>query len=229
MPTGTAKPTIDGRAFIHRLSKAGRDLSRIAKEVVRSPELMQSVIATISAEASVPRLAASKLLRIVSETSPELVYPHFDFLVTLLNNPNSILRWNATLTLANLASIDRHKKLDRIIDTYLAPVCGSRMIDAANAIRGAAAIARAKPYLAGQMARHILQVESASYSTPECRNVAIGHAITALDQFFPAIADKNQVRSFVDRQVNNTRPATRNKACKFGKKWPASLSQELGS
>lgn len=99
------------------------------------------------------------------------------------------------------------------------------MSDAATAIRGAAVIASAKPYLADRIARQILKVESVSYATPECRNVAIGHAIQALDQFFPAIKDKRLVQSFMARQMNNRRPATRSKASKFSKRWFASNSR----
>jgi hypothetical protein len=164
------------------------------------------------------RLGASKSLREASERAAESVYPHFDFFVGLLSSKNHILKWNATLTLANLAAVDGEGKLDRIMDLYLAPIDGPHMIDAANAICGAAAIAVAKPHLAAAIARRILAVERAGYATPECRNVAIGHAIHALDRFFDALDDKNSVLAFVRRQAENPRPATRAKAERFLRK-----------
>jgi hypothetical protein len=94
------------------------------------------------------------------------------------------------------------------------------LIDAANTMRGAAAIGAAKPYLADTIARHILEVERATYATPECRNVAIGHAINSLDRLFPIIAGKRDVQLFVSRQMDNTRTATRKKAERFLRKWP---------
>ena len=222
MPAGTAKPKGKIPPFVRRLSKAGTDLNRIARSAERSPGLVESVIDAIGADAARPKFAASKLLRIISQQSPKLVYPHFGFLVGLLKSENSILKWNAMMTLANLAVVDQQKKLDGIMDAYLAPICGAALVDAANTIKGAAVIARAKPGLAGKIASQVLQVENATYGTPECRNVAMGHAIEALDQFFPLVEDKAKVQSFVAGQVNNTRPATRNKAQKFCKKWPAS-------
>lgn len=165
------------------------------------------------------RLGASKILRVVSGRAPQSVYPHFDFLVGLLGSQNHILKWNATLTLANLAPVDADGRLDRIMDAYLAPIQGPNMIDAANAIRGAAAIAVAKPHLAPTIAGRILAVEHASYATAECRNVAIGHAIRALDEFFDAVGDKRSVLLFVSRQAGNPRPATRAKAERFLRKW----------
>jgi hypothetical protein len=148
------------------------------------------------------RLGASKMLRDLSERAPESIYPHFDFFVGLLGG--------TTLTLANLAAVDREGRLDRIMDTYLAPISGPNMIDAAIAV--------AKPHLAPMIAGRILAVERASYATAECRNVAISHAIRALGEFFDALDDKRGVLRFVSRQTENPRPATRAKAERFLRK-----------
>jgi hypothetical protein len=135
-----------------------------------------------------------------------------------LNGENHILKWNAMLTLANLARCDGEKKLDQIMDAYLGLISGPVMVDAANAISGGAIIGRAKPYLADKIARCILGVEHASFATPECRNVAIGHAINALEKLSPLILDKRAIEAFVRRQMSNPRAATRDKAQKFCKK-----------
>ena len=71
----------------------------------------------------------------------------------------------------------------------------------------------------------ILAVEKARYATPECRNVAIGHAIHALDEFFPLLQDQRAVLSFVKRQGKNARRSTRNKARKFLAKCQATPGQ----
>ncbi len=179
---------------------------------------MRAAIVGAGSNSGRVRLGASKALRVLSERDPESVYPHFDFFVDLLGSRNHILKWNAMLTLANLAPVDREGRLDRIMDAYLAPISGPNMIDAANAIRGAAAIAQAKPHLAPMIAGRILAVERASYATAECRNVAIGHAIRALDQVFDAAGDKRHLLRFVSRQTENPRPATRAKADRFLRK-----------
>jgi len=182
------------------------------------PDLVQAAIDGVGSPSGRARLGASKVLRDLSEQSPELVYPHFDFFAGLLGSRNHILKWNATTTLASLAVVDREGRLDRIMEAYLAPICGPNMIDAANAIRGAAAIALVKPHLAPRIAGSILAVERASYATAECRNVAIGHAIRALDRFFDTAGDQRGVLRFVSRQTENARPATRAKAQRFLRK-----------
>ncbi len=177
-----------------------------------------TLVQAIGATEARTRNTASKRLQTLSEERPEQVYPHFNFLADLTRGDNNILKWNALLTLANLAAVDSAKKLDRMLDEYLAPVRGPVMITAGNAMKGAAVIAAAKPYLADRIAGAIFQVERAKYATPECRNVAVGHAIQALGKIFPSIEDKRAVVSFVTRQKKNPRAATRAKAIKFLKK-----------
>ena len=178
----------------------------------------QAAVNAVASKRGTTRLAASKALRTMSEQAPESVYPHFDFLAGLLESENHILKWNATLTLANLATVDAEGKLDGILDAYLAPIPGPNMIDAANAIHGAADIALAKPHLARAIAGRILDVENAAYATPECRNVAIGHAVRALDRIFEIAGERNAILRFVRRQADNPRPATRAKAETFLRK-----------
>jgi hypothetical protein len=161
------------------------------------------------------RLAASKALRDLSKRDPEVIYPEFDKLAALLDHENNVLKWNAILTLAYFAPADREGKLDHLLHRYLAPISGPTMITAANTIKGAAIIARAKPALAAEIADGILRVEKAKYATPECRNVAIGHALQALLTMRGILADTREVHSFAARQVNNPRPATAKKAARL--------------
>lgn len=113
----------------------------------------------------------------------------------------------------------RDNRIEKILPRFLLAVTGPELIGAANTSGAAAEIARAKPHLADAIARAILKVERARYATPECRHVAIGHAIAALDRFFPLIEHKPKVVAFMERQLQNPREATRRKPEKFRRKW----------
>jgi hypothetical protein len=158
------------------------------------------------------RFASAKALCQASDSQPAKVYSHFDEVVRLLRQPNHILQWNAMRILAGLATVDRDGRIDEILEEYLAPAAGPSMIGAAEAVAGGAAIASAKPHLAALIANRILQVESAHYTTEECRNVVIGHALRACERLAPLLEDTSQVRGFAERQVENPRQATRRKA-----------------
>jgi hypothetical protein len=85
----------------------------------------------------------------------------------------------------------------------------------ANVIQGGARIAQAKWHLAERIAAEVLKVARARYRTPECRNVAIGHAILALGSILPLLGDPALAVKFVRKQTRNARPATRKKAEQF--------------
>ncbi|MFN7996123.1 MAG: hypothetical protein U0Q18_21110 [Bryobacteraceae bacterium] len=184
------------------------------------PETIAALLSRVSGKHACAKFDAIKTLRVISEHSPHRVYPEFDTFAALLRSDNGILRWNAMLILGNIACDDAEQKLDLILDDYLAPIAGPHLIDAANAMRGAAAIACAKPYLADAIVAGILRVETAMYATPECRKIAIGHAITALDRLITIATDRHAIHRFVVRQLENSRPATRKKAETFLRKHP---------
>jgi hypothetical protein len=158
------------------------------------------------------RLAASKKLRDLSAEAPGELYPHFDIFAALLGSENNVLRWNAILTIANLAPADRDDRIDEMLDEYLAPIRGPVIITAANTIKGAAIIARAKPHLAARIAGALMRVERAKYATPECRDVAIGHVLEVLPKI---VTRPVVVQSFATRHVDNPRPATARKAIRL--------------
>jgi len=183
--------------------------------VERNNELILEVLAGVGAKRAAVRFGASKALRILSERSPEMIYPHFDFFAAMLGHDNHILKWNAALTLANMARVDGEGKIEAILNRYLDMISGPNMITAANAIRGAAIIGAAKPHLLRRIVPRIMGVEHAEYATPECRNVAIGHALLALDALADLLPDRRGLRMFAARQLGNPRAATSAKARKF--------------
>jgi hypothetical protein len=196
-------------------SKRGPHVAPLANAVERKHQLIAEVLAGVGAKRAGVRFGASKALRILSERVPELLYPHFDFFVAMLGHDNLILKWNATITLANLARVDPEGKIEAVLNRYLDMISGSNMITAANAMRGAAIIGAAKPHLVKRIVPRIMRVERADYATPECRNVAIGHALRALEELADLLPDRRRVRLFAARQLGNPRAATSSKARRF--------------
>ena len=195
--------------------KRGPHVAPLADAVERNHELIAEVLAGVGAKRAGVRFGASKALRILSERAPELIYPHFDFFVAMLGHDNHILKWNATITLANMARVDCEGKIEAVLNRYLDLISGPNMITAANAMRGAAIIGAAKPHLVKRIVPRIMRVEHAEYATPECRNVAIGHALLALEELAGLLPDRRGVRLFAARQLGNPRAATSAKARRF--------------
>lgn len=204
-----------------KLARSARPVGRglpvapLLDPVGHNNELIEEVLVGIDAKRAGVKFGASKALRILSERVPEALYPHFHLFAAMLSHNNQILRWNATLTLANMARVDREGKIEAVLDQYLDLISGPNMITAANAIRGAAIIGVAKPHLVRRILLRIMRVERAEYATPECRKVVIGHALRALVPLADLLPDQRVLRLFAARQLANPRPATSAKARQF--------------
>ena len=211
------------QSITQRLGEKGADMPAIAALVIEKPECIAQLVEGLKASKGTIRYAYDKVLRLVSEQRPELIYPHFDAFVDFLDSDNSFLKWGAILTLANLVAVDEDGRFEKIFSRYYAPISGPAMVTAANIIGGSVKIAKARPELTERITREILKVEKAHYErhgspSPECRNVAIGQAIDSFDQFFDQIEDKVAVVRFVKRQLKNTRKPVVKGAEKFLKK-----------
>jgi hypothetical protein len=210
-------PTKSARAVPRKLSKTNSAKIPLAGAVEQNDDLIRDALAGIRSTRGTVKLGSSKALRLLSQRVPELLYPHFEFFTALLDEENLILKWNAILTLANLARVDDDSRIERILDRYLEPVRGPNLITAANTIRGAAMIGAAIPALIPRIIPVVMAAENAAYATPECRNVAIGHALKALAVLAPQVADTSAIRRFAARQLGNPRPATSAKALRLQK------------
>lgn len=189
--------------------------SAIADRVALRPRSLPEVFDGLRSNQARVKYGCLKVLRLISERNPGVLYTEFDRLVALLKSKNQFLRWGAIIVIGNLAVVDSEERIDRILSRYLRPIPGPILVTAANVIGGAGKIASAKPYLADKIARALMRVETASYRTAECRNVALGKAVESLGQFFPHLKEKRSVMEFVRRQLDNRRSSVRRKAATF--------------
>lgn len=197
------------------LRKGVPDPRRLTREAARDPGVIKELIDGLTANQPRLKFGCAKALCLLSEQEPAALYPHFDLFVSLLDHENKILQWEAIFILSHLAGVDTEDKFEAVFDRYFAPVSGPVMITAANVIKGGARIAQSRPDWADRVATQVLRVSRARYQTAECRNVAIGHAITALGEMSGLLRQPAPVVHFVRRQLRNTRPATRAKAERF--------------
>jgi hypothetical protein len=205
------------------IGKKGFDAGKFASYAIENPQSIAQLIDGVTAPKGSIRFGYEKVLRFISEQRPELLYPYFDVFKKMSGCDNSFLKWGAIMTIANLVAADSENKFDAIFEEYYTPVTGHVMVTAANIIGSSVKIVSAKPYLTEKIVKEILKVERANYElhgqpSPECRNVAIGHAIDVFDQLFDKIDDKKTILKFVQRQLKNTRKQVVKKAEKFLKK-----------
>jgi len=197
----------------------GRDLKQVADMVIKSPEVLKYLVSGLNEAHAGIKYGCNNTLLILSEKKPEIIYPYFDVFKENLKSENKFIKWSVILIIANLTRCDNNKKFDEIFNSYFSEITGPVMITAANIVKGAAVIARAKPYLIKDIINEMFKIKNGSYQTDECFHIVIGHTISSFDKFFTLIDNKKEVLDFVRLYINNPRRPTRNKAEKFIKKW----------
>jgi hypothetical protein len=210
---------MDKQDIFTRMIVKERNLQQTAKMTIKSPEIVKYLILGIEEENVRIKYGCNNTLLIISEKTPELVYPHFHIFKDYLSSEKKIIKWTAILIIANLTRCDNKNKFDEIFNSYFSEITGPVMITAANIIKGAAVIANAKPYLTEKIIQELFKIQDARYQTDECLNIVIGHTISSFDKFYKQITCKGEVLEFVRGFINNSRTPTRNKAQKFIDKW----------
>ncbi len=184
----------------------------IATRVVEKPGLLTELFPGLDQPQARVKFGCAKILLLVSETRPKLLLPYWEELNPLLKAENKILQWSAILTLGNLGSVASPDQVKGLLPRLCRFLPGPRMITAANTMRSLEKIAKAHPELTDSIVQRVFEVERGNYQTPECRNVAIGHALQFLKTALPNLTDKGSAIAFATRQIKNSRPSTRNKA-----------------
>lgn len=205
--------------LLEQMSVKGFDKEKVVAQVLADTKLIEVLFEGIATKRATVKYGSEKVLRAISEVKPEILYPYFDKFVEMMSSGNSVLKWGAIMIIANLTVVDYESKFDDIFDKYYQPVKGPILITASNIISSSPIIALEKPYLAEKITKEILVVEKAKYKTPECKNIAIGHAIDAFAQFIEIVQDKKIIVNFVKRHVNNNRESVKKSATKFLRKY----------
>jgi hypothetical protein len=196
-------------------AKSQPDASALCAQLARRPAAIREALEILRTESGGKKFPYAKALLLLAEKQPRKIYPFFDEVAALLRHPNNIIQWTAVRLVADLAAVDTKRKLDGLLADYLQPIAGPAMITAANTIIGAARIAQVRPEWSDQIITAILGVTRARYQTAECRHIAIGHALLALERLGRAAVLRPDVMRFVRRQLKHPRPATRRQAARL--------------
>jgi hypothetical protein len=164
------------------------------------------------------KLRCAKALNMLSASHPTLLYPHFDFFVSLLDSRHNILKWNAIIILSNLTKIDTKHRFDAVFDKYYRHLWDGDLVTAANIIGSSGKIASFRPDLRDRITAEILKVELVPLPTSECREIARGKALLAFKEYLVNPEDNMLVKEFIQRCLKSTRPATQSKAERLLKK-----------
>lgn len=190
----------------------------IAERVMEKPNLLPELMSGVSSRNARIRFGSAKILRMISKKNPETLYSSWDFFVELLDVKNNILKWIAMDIIAYMTAVDSQNKFNGVFRKFYNKLYEGSLITAGHVIDNSGKIALAKPMFKDEITKELLKVEHIPLPTEECRNIIIGKTIAAFQVYYDEVQDKQQVISFVEGQLSNSRNATRTKARYFLKK-----------
>jgi len=202
-----------GEEKIHAELASGKtDAEKVAAAILADGQLLASVFRGTTSKLPRVKFGCSKALMLLSAKQPELLYPEIDNVVGLLDSDNQILKWNAIAILGNLAAADHERRVPGVTRMLLSYLSCGELITVNNAIAALGKIGRAHPGEQAEIASRLIAVEKCSFNTAECRNIAVGKALLALDMFLEHGGASMEAIEFARRQTGNRRAATAKKA-----------------
>lgn len=204
--------------LLQKLENKAFTKEEFQQKVEKNFSLLPTILKGTSSSKATVRYGCAKVLVHMSEKYPEILYPYIDSFVLLLESKYRILTWNAMTIIANLTRVDIDRKFDAIFDQYYGFLNDEYMVTVANVVGNSAKIALAKPYLVQRITSRLLKVENIKLTphlTAECKRVIIEHTIRSFDVFFEKIEAKEQVLSFVRKQLGSTRKSLQKEAQSF--------------
>ena len=205
------------------------DLAEFARAAISEPARIPELFEIMKTDQGSVKFTCEKVIRLISEQQPMLLYPYFNDLAKLLDSVNNFLKWGAIITISNLISVDSSKKFDAIYEEYFGMILSDSMITSGNVIKNAWKFIQVNPAWESDITGRMLATADHTYlhkgePSPECGKIIAGGVIDCFAEYFPVSTRKDEMLQFAAAQRNSTRKQVAKKASAFVKKYGASRS-----
>lgn len=191
------------------------DIKKVAKKARGDNKYLAELIENLISKNENVRYNSFKVLVLISEYEPKMLYPSWEFLAKLLKSKNTYHRSSSAHHIANLTVADINNKFEKIFDKYY-DLLDESVILAAGITANSGKIAKAKPRLQTKINNRLLDIDK---TKQKHKDLIKAGAIDSFDLYFEESKDKKKIIRFVKDQLNCENPKTRKKAQEFLRKW----------
>jgi hypothetical protein len=204
--------------MIEPLLQKTADIEKIAEQAMAEESMVGELVAGLTEKNEDYRSNCSKVLRIIGQIQPELMYPYWDKFTALMDSDNSFHRMSAINHLASLAVVDKENKFENIFGKYYRLLDDQSVIVGIYIAQASGRIALAKPSLQKGITDILLAVDK-THHLPGRKELIKAGIIGSFDQYMADYHDKSAIFAWVKKQIESESPKTRNLAKAFMKKW----------
>ncbi len=159
-----------------------------------------------------------KALMLLSQSCPDLLFPHWAYLLDLLKSDNAFSKYAAVHLIAALACADREGRFEKAFDRYYALLDDGSVMVAAHVAGSSGAIARIKPRLQSRITKRLLEIDKTHFDAGH-RDLVKSYAIVAFGEYIAGSRERDKIIAFVRKQLDAKSPRTRKMAREFLDKW----------
>lgn len=160
------------------------------------------------------RYNSFRALKMVSEQQPDLLYPRWDFFVTLMRSSNSYHKMSAVLIIADLARADVDKRFENIFSEFYTLLNDRSMIVASYVAMASRVIVMHKPRLEKQVTRQLLDIDHTDHRDDR-KDLIKAFIIETFESYFDRSSMKDEIVAFVGQQASSSSRKARKAASQF--------------
>jgi hypothetical protein len=198
------------------LEKRTPEQQKTAENAVKNAKVLSELLDGLLSKKCAVRYKNFKVVYLVSEEHPEVLYPKWNFFENMLKSKNNTYTFYAIHILANLAKVDEADKFERVFDTFFAIANGDALVPACHVAYVSHKIVKAKPELAEKITEKLLNLDKATYKHKE---LVQANALVSFSEYYEQIKDKNKILNLAKELQKNKSSRAKKEAAEFLKKW----------
>lgn len=204
--------------MLEKLNHKNADIDAVAEQAAGDNNIIAELVEGLTAKSEDYRYNCSKVLHVIGEQQPQILYPYWDEFVSLMDSANSYHRMAAVYHISNLVAADKANRFENIFGKYFRLLDDPSVIVSTYVAQAAGRIALAKPTLQKGITDILLAVDK-THHPPGRKELIKSGIIESFDKYMKDYPDKSAIFVFVKKQTESESPKTRNLARSFIKKW----------
>ena len=188
-----------------------------AEKVIKNPGLIDQYLDGLLSKNETYRYNFCKVLDVVSEQKPDLLYPHWDFFIDHLRSDNDYHKMSAVLIIANLTMVDTQGRFENVFDEFYENLKSKKTIVPIYVVKSSGKIASFKPNLEGKITGLLLNIEK--IHPGKQIELVKSAVIESFSDYYEQTSKKDEIMLYVKNQLNSSSPKTKKIAKEFIGKW----------
>jgi len=204
-------------SILKELDKKDFNEENFVKKILNDKKILEDLFEGVLSKKDEIRFNSHKVLTIISEKHPELIYSKWSFFEELLSSENNYHKFIGLNIIANLTKYDTEKKFEKIFDKYYNMLSDNSTMIVGHVTAKSGRIAKAKPNLQPKITEKLLNIDTIHKGKQI--ELVKAYVIDAFDEYVNEVKNKKEIMEFIKKQVNSESPKTRKKAKDFMEKW----------